>query len=500
MGPNLQANMNGEELQRGVLTPEFNAAIGMAVQKAVEATLRATSTASGSTHNLIHGPGSMFGQAQVGIEPEVISTMMHWEGLGDHVPTFGVRTRETLLPFITGVEPTSTSEPDTECENCIAGETEACLQHFPLGKVCRETQTMTPERIIERLNRGDINLTLLNNQLGSESPWHPGSSVVEMGREGLMQIAAAWALMFELPPLFMHALSPMVFSGNPTNNQGDGYREFRGMDLLINTGFKDAIAGVLCGALDSDVKDFNYGDVKTQTAPTFFEMLEMVHYYIRENARKQRLTPVRWAIVMKSNLWQIVSSLIPFQSVMAAIMNATLGTSFQVNLDGQTIVNEREKFRAQGVIPLNGERVQVIIDDGITELNNANDGNLDAGEYASDVYIVPMQYLGSRDAVRIDYKDYRFISQEIAATKDLLGDMFSWSPDGRFSWTWVKDGPCFKIRANIEPRILLRTPQLAGRIQNVKYVPMQHLREPNPDSPYFFKGGVSTRSPTTYFY
>jgi len=51
-----------------------------------------------------------------------------------------------------------------------------------------------------------------------------------------------------------------------------------------------------------------------------------------------------------------------------------------------------------------------------------------------------------------------------------------------------------------EPRIILKTPQLAARIQNVKYVPHQHLREPDPDGAYFFKGGVSTRAPTSYYH
>jgi hypothetical protein len=479
--------------------PAYEATIKMITERVSQEVLKA-STASGSTMNTIHGTGSMFGQVAVGIDPDVISAKMHWMGVGDVIPTEATRNREVLLPFITGVEPTSSTEPTTECANCISGETEACLQHFPMGKVCRQTQTMTMERIIERLNRGDIDLRLLNDELGSDSPWHPGASYANLGQQGLMQIATAWALLFELPPLFMHALSPMVYAGNPVNNQGDGYREFRGLDLLVNTGCVDDIANVTCPALDSDVKDFNYGDVKTQQSPSFFEMLEMVHYYVRHNAQRQRLSPVQWMVTMRPELWQIVSSLIPVQSIMATFLNMSVPASFAVNISGQDIVNERDRFRREMILPLNGELVQVVVDDGIAELDNANNANLDPGEYASDVYVLPKTYLGNRNAMRIDFKDYRFIAGEIAATNDMLGGLYSWSPDGRFSWTWVKDGPCFLLRANIEPRIILKTPQLAGRIQNVKYVPLQHLRSPDPDSAYFHKGGVSTRAPTSYYY
>ncbi|GAF92173.1 unnamed protein product, partial [marine sediment metagenome] len=52
----------------------------------------------------------------------------------------------------------------------------------------------------------------------------------------------------------------------------------------------------------------------------------------------------------------------------------------------------------------------------------------------------------------------------------------------------------------IEPRIVLRVPQLAARIQRIKYVPMQHLRVPDLDSAYRFKGGTSTSNPPTRYY
>jgi hypothetical protein len=475
------------------LTKAFSSVMADAMAQAMKATV-----ADPPPYNQIHGHGSLFGAVQVGIDPEVVSAMMHWRGVGEHIPIRAVRTLEDFLPFITGVEETSSTERSTECGNCISGETEACIQHFPTGLVCRETKAIKLSRAIERLNRGDIDLDLLNNQLGSDSPWHPGFAPTSAS--DIMQIYTAWALLFELPPLFMQKLSPMVYTGNPTNNVGNAYREFRGLQLLVNTGHVDAFANVTCPALDSDVKDFNFGDVKTQQNPSFYETLEMAHFYVADNARGQRLDPAQWAIVMRGGLWQILSSIIPVQSIAATLMNAAVPASFRINLNGTEIVNERNNLRQSGVIALNGQQVPVIVDDGIPELNNANNANLDPGEYASDVYVLPIRYLGNREGMRIEYKDYRFITPEIAATDSMIGGFYKASPDGRFSWSLVRDGPCFKIQAETEPRIILRTPQLAARIQNVKYVPLQHLREPDFDSPYFFKGGVSTRGPTAYYH
>ena len=473
----------------------FTKAFTIALKQAMKA-----STATDSTVNLVHGTGGFFGEVGVGIEPDVISAMMSWRGIGDILTTRATRTREVLFPFITGVDPTSSTEPTTECGDCISGESEACLQHFPLGRVCRETQTMTPDRIIERLNRGDIDLHLLNDVMGSNSPWHPGTSIGSLGGRDIMQIATAWALLFELPPLFMHALSPMVFTGNPTNNIGNAYREFRGADLLFNTGFVDAIANVACAALDSDVKDFNHQNVVTATSPTFYETLEMLEYYVYHNASRQRLAPADWAVVLRPELWQVLSGLIPLQAIQSTLLGSTIPANYRVNIDGATVVAQRDAFREGMILPLNGRKYRVVTDDGIHELDNANDANYAAGEYGSDVYFWPLAYLGNRPATWIDYKDFRFLGQEVAATDGLIGDFYKPSPDGRFAYTWVKDGWCFKIQAKIEPRVMLRVPQLAGRIENAKYVPLQHLRSPDPSSPYFHKGGVSTRSPTTYYY
>ena len=480
------------------MTKGFTEALVQAQTEAAKQVAAKATMPTGPSYNMIHGDGSMFGAVQVGIDPDVISAMMHWRGVGELLPREPVRTIEQFLPFITGVEPTSSTEPTTECGDCISGESEACIQHFPTAKVCRETKAMTLQKAIERLNRGDIDLTLLNDQLGSDSPWHPGDSFTTSGQ--IMQVATAWALLFELPPLFMHALSPMTYTGNPANNNGNAYREFRGLELLVNTGFVDAFANVACPALDSDVKDFNFGDVKVQTAPSFMETLEMAHYYVRNNARGQRLDPVQWVCVMRPELWQIVSSLLPYQSILSTLMNSTIPNNYTVNIDGASVVQERNAIRQGMTISLNGENVRVVVDDGIPEENNANNANCQPGEYASDVYVLPLRYLGGRPAMRIDYKDYRFITGEIAATNDLIGGFYQASPDGRFSYSLVRDGRCFKIQAETEPRIILKTPQLAARIQNVKYVPLQHLREPNPSGPYFVKGGVSTRAPSSYYH
>jgi len=122
------------------MTQGFAQAMVKAQADAAKETAAKATMPNNPSYNMVHGWGSMFGAVQVGIDPDVISAMMHWRGIGELLPREPVRTIEQFLPFITGVEPTSSTEPTTECGDCISGESEACIQHFPTAKVCRETK------------------------------------------------------------------------------------------------------------------------------------------------------------------------------------------------------------------------------------------------------------------------------------------------------------------------------------------------------------------------
>ena len=57
---------------------------------------------------------------------------------------------------------------------------------------------------------------------------------------------------------------------------------------------------------------------------------------------------------------------------------------------------------------------------------------------------------------------------------------------------------CVQWEMQFSPRIIMRTPWLAGRIQNVQYCPMQHERESFPEDPYFVDGGLTETEGVSY--
>jgi len=99
-----------------------------------------------------------------------------------------------------------------------------------------------------------------------------------------------------------------------------------------------------------------------------------------------------------------------------------------------------------------------------------------------------MTITGNFPVTYLEYVDYRAAARDVAL---LHNTQQFWTDRGLYSWAVEYQKWCYKLTAKIEPRIVLRTPQ--GKIQNVRYEPLQHLREPYPDSPYFVDGGVSLR-------
>jgi hypothetical protein len=73
-------------------------------------------------------------------------------------------------------------------------------------------------------------------------------------------------------------------------------------------------------------------------------------------------------------------------------------------------------------------------------------------------------------------------------------DSYQTSDAGRF--LWHKKPPtnfCVQMLAKTEPRILLLTPHVAARLTNVKYTPLAHERDWDPDGSFYVDGGRTAR-------
>lgn len=451
-------------------------------EKQAQNDLHTKTPAAFPTYTELHGVGSMWGRQP--FERDIITAHIRPKGIGGVLPVFPSVTEHPIYGILTGYTGENGSEATNPCDDNPSGFVKGCSQTAQFGRVARDTQTIEINKVMLKANRGDFTDLMLRGQVlgGIGKPLVPGG----LDQSDILNIVTK-SEMVTVGVAFERKLSTMTWQGTPAaNTSGGGYKEFPGLDNQITTGHVDSQTGAACPAVDSDIKDFNYNLVGG-TGLDIVEYLSMLEYYLRWNAEQMGLDPVQWVIVMRPQLWFELSAVWPCRYLSNRCATDT-GTN-PVVINDNVNVNMRDAMRNGKYIDINGNRYPVIEDTGIFEHNNQNNGNLAAGEFASDIYMIPLTITGGFPVTYWEHVDYR----QAGVDASMLNGMEEfWTDDGLYYWAIENQKWCYKLSAKVEPRVVLRTPHLAGRIQNVRYTPLQHVRSPYPDNPYYVDGGAST--------
>jgi len=439
-----------------------------------------------------HGPGGNL--TYPGVDMDVFQTVVGNIGILGQLPTKSSLYTNPTYEVITGVLADSGSEKSGVCDNApTAGLMKACMQTSVFGRYERATPELELNRLGQRNDRADpMDLRLIGSPIhqtgifasGPGNPAVPGDILQnEITRK-----------FWELGISFHRILSRQLWIGTPANNAaGGGYKEMTGFDVLINTGHVDAENRTSCPSLDSDVKNFSYQRVDT-AADALVDALSYLYRYVRNLAVRTGVTPVRWVFAMRPELFWEVTAIWPC-SYMTYRCQVSGNEQVQVNAADQ--VEMRDAMRAGSYLLINGEKIEVVQDDGIAEDTNTNNANVTSGCFASDIYLIPMSVVGGQSVTFLEYFNYG--GGNASLTDALTGNLILGKVEGAFL-TWPRQtNQCVVWQSKIEPRLVLRTPWLAGRLQNVQYCPLQHTREPFPTDPYFVDGGRTSRPGPSYY-
>ncbi len=469
----------------------FGEAFARALAEAGGGTIQKAQTVGAPVGPYVHGPGGLFGVR--GLERDVISTFTQITGsLGEMLPIVESSDTNPLFPYITGFLRSDQQEKNGVCDDPEeAGNFKTCIQTTVFGRKEFKTRQVEVNKIGQRINRGEFtDLRLVNGPLVN-------------GMAGLMQgafnlnaqnsILAGNEIamrMVEVAVAFQRWYCPQVYTGNPANSSaGGGYKEFMGLDLLISRTKVDALTGAACPSLYSDIKSFGYKNISSSTDPDIYRTLSTMMYILENKAKQQNLSPVKFALVMRSQLFWELTRFWPVQynTDGTGVTSAAYDSLYLEN------VRMRDAMREGNYLLINSKPYQVVLDDCIMEENHSANAAMPIGGFASDIYIVPLTARGgSLRTLYWEYYDYR---------NDVIPQMsglptWYWSDNGAFLWSMkAPDNWCMEAIAKTEPRLILRTPQLAGRLTDVVYVPLQHTDDPLPSQYYHVNGGVKTGRP-----
>ena len=440
------------------------------------------------------GPGGLFGVP--GLERDVISTRVQPISFASKLPAVGTVMTNPQFPYITGPTNEIGAEAETACGPCAeAGHMKSCIQTAQFGRYCRETRELEINRIGQQINRGEFqDIRVINDpileDLKTITPSVSGNP--SLFREVLMRF-------LEVGVSFQNLLGVQFYEGNPANSTGEGYKEFPGMNILIGVNKVDAQTGVPCPSLNSLIRDFGNQVITDpidyyaeHTNPNIVLELTYMMRYLKHLAESNRLNPVDWRIVMREALYYDLTSVWPC-AYLTSRCEPLYGNDLQfVNAADQ--IRLRDEMRNGQYLLIDGIKYPVEFDSFIEETE------IQPGVFSSSIYIFPMTVMGGYLSTYWEYLDYS--KGAMVGAEDgnyAIGDF--WTDGGKY--LWHKEPPtkwCIKFSAKIEPRVILRTPQLAARLMNVGYEPLIHTRDAHPDNPYFVDGGVAEPRPGPSLY
>lgn len=444
--------------------------------------------ASVNTGNLLFGSSGMF--SVPGIAPDVINAYVRPYGFLSRLPRFGSVNENPYFASITGFTAESGSEPATPCADAPSGYSKGAILTAQFGRFQRDTNTIEWNKVMLQKNAGIVtDLNLRGRVLGLTD-----FNVAEANESQMLSVVTAMEMVtagVNLERLLVRKL----WNGTPSaNNAGGGYKEGPGLDVQIATGQKDAISGVAAPALDSFVLNFGT-DLVGGAGRSIVEYVTMMEYTLRYNAEKMGLDPVTWEIAMRPEMWYALTEVWPCNYNTYRCRTDGSTSANPIVLNDAINVNMRDEMRRSNTIEINGTSYRVNTDVGITELTNTTTAGIPAGQFASSIYFVPMTIAGGFPVTYLEYVDYSQGARDRALVQQ--GPVAFWTDGGMYSWAAEFIKWCYKLSVKIEPRVVLRTPFLAGRIDRVRYQILQHLRDPFADSSYNQDGGVSIRGDFT---
>ena len=461
--------------------------------EAVMARVKATSSTPSPPYQF--GPGGLW--SYPGLERPVISTRVRPRGIAGMLPSRPTNVMTPLYPYLTGVTDPAEVQPDGVCDDPpTAGQFKNCFQTATFGRYGYQTRVMDLRRLGQIVNRAEFtDLMLWNDPLGVDG----GNSITTpASTPGALNIMNEASVRFaEVGVKFQNKLMRQVWEGNPSNNTGGGgYAEFNGLDILIGTGKVDAVTGNSCPSLDSLVVNAAFRAVEdVTTSPTAEALIHRITYMLRvlqNTASRTGLDPVEFVLVMREELFYELTAVWPCNYLTYRCMTmAGQGATYVGN--PSDAIAMRDEMRQGRYLVVDGARVQVAIDDGLVELTHSDNSSVQSGSFASDIVILPLTVQGNKAVLFWEYFDYSgpmaAFNPAVQAAMPLINNFF-WTDGGQYIWhlkpptNW-----CVQWVGAVEPRIILLTPHLAGRITNVVYTPLMNVRGAYPDDPGYVNGG-----------
>jgi hypothetical protein len=443
-----------------------------------------STTATGTPfHGPLHGNTAQYGIfSSPGVRPERWSTLARPYSLASILtPVKSVYWQE-LLEIMTGQTDGAGDNADNWCDDPpTSGENKVCQQIFSWGDYYLKGKLNVLPYVGQLRNRADVPAEIINAG-ASGNPYMPDL----MFRLDDTQSQARKEI-FNVGIEFERSFDVMLVRGNnaATIGQRGWFNDFTGLDLQIKTGYTDAVSGLACTAVDSAVETWSTTLDGTQavTGRNIVEVVGDMYYGLTQRAEKFGMSGTRWVIVMRSELFK---SFVDQYSCQYHLYSCSGAQYAENNIDQKTTNDLRLMMYNGRYLLINGVTVPVVFTEGIAQTTPA------ANTFESDMYFVPVNYAG-RSLLNLEY--FPMDNQYLTEFSNIMGGIDrTVLNNGMWLASVEETAMCKELHFGTRMRLILETPQLAGRIDNLQYSFNAPIRNALVGASYYADGGATYRT------
>jgi len=389
---------------------------------------------------------------------------------------------QALYEILTGQTAGGTSNAVDFCGNPPeVGDLKTCRQTYAWGSYYVKTKLNQIPAMGMLKNRAEVPAQILNAAPANRSPFIPDAMYSLTDPRSQLRHE-----LYKIGVDMERTSETVVWQGQAgtDNNRTGWFEEFAGLDALVKTGHTDSVTGLACSAADSVVE--TYGVNMTDDAAdgrNIVETLTDLYYAVSTRAEDVGMAGTQFAFVMPKEMFRALTEV---WACNYATYRCDGSQGNVVNREGMEIQRLRTGMMSGRYLLIDGVSVPVLFSDGIALTQTG------ANSWGGDIFILPLSYAGMRTL----YLEYFPMDNPYAAefVNFQGGDEFMTLNNGMYFVTNRNNGNCREYHFSAMFRLILRTPFLAARLDDVYFSYFAQTRRNDPSLTYWYDdGGVTYR-------
>lgn len=419
-----------------------------------------------------------------GVRPGVFSAFPRPRTIGSlFTPEPSIYTEENQQ-ILTAISDASGDNADEICDTAPSvGEVFGALQRYQFGTWKMQSDTVAFPTSGQLRNRASVIKQVLNTPR-DRNPLIPDAfyNINPLGNEQFSY--QLYLLGVSLERSLERTLIQGQSSASGANREIGWITEFNGLDAQIKTGYTDLTSGAAAEAVDSLVVTFgsDIGDtISGGDGRNIVQALSDMVFRLYEKGEQRGFSGLQYAIILHPSMWRALTE---EWACNYASYRCIGSAGNPVNQNATEVNAMRLDMLRNQYLLIEGAPIPVFPSDGMARDEDGSD------EFTTDIFIVPIAYDGG-PLISLEYfplnnaSSAEFMARRGSSVEIMNNGMYSMA-------LGINNGFCERIELITKMRLILQTPMLAGRLDNITYT----YRGENPGvypGESFYAGGGSTQ-------